>query len=90
MKYVPAEQIELWRRRDPIDRQVRRLEALGVDVAALREEVKATIDAGVEEALAMPMPDPASATADVFADEPALLEDGRGPWSGFAGERKAA
>ena len=59
MKYVPAEQIEQWKRRDPIDRQVRRLEALGVDVAAVREEVAATIAAGVEEALAMPMPDPA-------------------------------
>ena len=41
MKYVPAEKVEEWRRKDPIDRQVRRLEALGVDVAALREEVKA-------------------------------------------------
>ena len=46
--------------------------------------MKAEIDAGVEEALAMPMPDPATATARVFADEPALLEDGRAPWSGFA------
>src|SRR4051812_1544519 len=79
MKYVPVEQVELWRRRDPIDRQVRRLEALGVDVAALREEVAQEIAAGVEEALAMPMPDPQTATARVFADEPALLEDGRGP-----------
>jgi pyruvate dehydrogenase E1 component alpha subunit len=84
MKYVPAEQLEQWRARDPIDRQVKRLEALGVDVAALREEVAAAIDAGVEEALAMPMPDPATATHDVFADEPALLEDGRAPWSGWA------
>ena len=49
MKYVPAEQIEEWRRKDPIDRQVRRLEPLGVDVAALRAEVKAEIDAAVEE-----------------------------------------
>jgi len=84
MKYVPAEQIEQWKRKDPIDRQVRRLEALGVDVAALREEVAAEIAAGVEEALAMPMPDGSTATARVFADEPALLEDGKGPWSGFA------
>src|SRR3954454_21689871 len=83
MKYVPAEQIEQWRRRDPIDRQVRRLEAAGVDVAALREEVAQEIAAGVEEALAMPMPDPQTATARVFADEPALLEDGQAPWSGF-------
>jgi pyruvate dehydrogenase E1 component alpha subunit len=84
MKYVPQEQIEEWRRKDPIDRQVRRLEALGVDVAAVRDEVKATIDAAVEEALATPMPDPETAADRVFADEPALLEDGEAPWSGFA------
>src|SRR4051794_16463005 len=41
MKYVPAEQIEQWRRRDPVDGQVRRLEAIGVDTAAVREEVAA-------------------------------------------------
>ena len=34
MKYVPREQIEEWRRKDPIDRQVRRLEEAGVDVGA--------------------------------------------------------
>jgi pyruvate dehydrogenase E1 component alpha subunit len=83
MKYVPKEQVEEWRAKDPIDRQVRRLEALDVDVQAVRDEVKAAIDAGVEEALAMPMPDPDTATDRVFADEPALLEDGQAPWSGF-------
>ncbi len=83
MKYVPAEQIEEWRRKDPIDRQVRRVEALGVDVAALRAEVKAEIDAAVEQALAMPMPEGETATGRVFADEPALLEDGASRWSGF-------
>ena len=88
MKYVPAEQIEEWRRKDPIDRQVTRLEALGVDVAALREEVKAEIEAGVEEALAMPMPDGETATDRVFADEPALLEDGA--LAAGAGSRRRA
>src|SRR5215217_4655901 len=83
MKYVPAEQVEEWQAKDPIDRQVRRLEALGVDVAALRAEVKAEIEAAVEEALAMPMPAGETATDRVFADEPALLEDGASPWSGF-------
>jgi len=84
MKYVPKDQIEEWRRKDPIDRQVRRVEALGIDVGELREQVRAAIEAGVEEALAMPMPDGATATERVFADAPALLEDGLGPWSGFA------
>ena len=87
MKYVPKEKVEEWRAKDPIDRQVKRLEALGVDVAAVREEVKAEIERGVEEALAMPMPDGETATDRVFADEPALLEDGNAPWSGFRGDR---
>jgi len=84
MKYVPKAQIEEWRAKDPIDRQIKRLEPLGVDVQALRDEVKAEIDAAVETALAMPMPDPDTATDRLFADEPALLEDGNAPWSGFA------
>jgi TPP-dependent pyruvate/acetoin dehydrogenase alpha subunit len=84
MKYVPKEQIEEWRRRDPIDRQVKRLEAIGVDVAAIRESVKQEIDAAVEEALQMPMPDPDTATDRIFADEPVLLDDGRAPWSGWS------
>src|SRR4051794_16957027 len=84
MKYVPKAQIEEWKAKDPIDRQTRRVEALGIDVQALRDEVKAEIDAAVEEALAMPMPDPDTATDRVFADAEALLEDGSAPWSGFA------
>ena len=83
MKYVPHEQIEEWRRKDPIDRQIKRIEPLGVDVEALRAEVKAEIDAAVEEALTMPMPDGETATERVFADEPALLEDAESRWSGF-------
>src|SRR5215216_3590349 len=85
MKYVPKEQVEEWRAKDPIDRQVRRLEAIGVDVQAVRDEVKATIDAAVAEALKTPMPDPDTATDRLFADEPALLEDGEAPWSGVKG-----
>src|SRR5829696_1292559 len=88
MKYVPAEQIEEWRRKDPIDRQIRRLEPLGVDVDALRAEVKAEIEEATKAALAMPMPDGETATDDVFADEPALLEDAESRWSGFAAEAR--
>jgi TPP-dependent pyruvate/acetoin dehydrogenase alpha subunit len=84
MKYVPKEKVEEWQAKDPIDRQTRRVEALGVDVAALRDEVRAAIGAAVDAALAMPMPDGDTATDRVFADEPALLEDGEAPWSGFA------
>jgi TPP-dependent pyruvate/acetoin dehydrogenase alpha subunit len=86
MKYVPREQVEEWRRRDPVDRQVARLVRVGVDVDALRGEIAATIDAATEEALAMPMPDPATATDGVFyeGDEDLLLGDGAAPWSGHA------
>src|SRR5215470_13584784 len=58
MKYVPKEQVEEWRKRDPIDRQEGRLRSLGADVDALRAEVTAEIEAATEEALASPMPDP--------------------------------
>jgi pyruvate dehydrogenase E1 component alpha subunit len=84
MKYVPKEQVDEWRAKDPIDRQVKRLEALGVDVEEVRASVKAEIEKAVEEALSGPMPDGETATDGVFADEPALLEDGNAPWSGFA------
>jgi pyruvate dehydrogenase E1 component alpha subunit len=84
MKYVPKELVEEWSRRDPIDRQAARVLELGGDVEALRAEVKAEIDAAVEAALAMAMPDPATATDGVFADEANELLDGSAPWSGWA------
>ncbi len=83
MKYVPTEKVEEWRRKDPIDRQTKRVEALGIDPQTIRDEVKATIDEAVERALQSPMPDPDTVMHGLFADEPALLEDGLGPWSGF-------
>ncbi|MEA2190346.1 MAG: hypothetical protein QOI73_467 [Solirubrobacteraceae bacterium] len=86
MKYVPKALVEEWRKRDPIDRQSARASALGHDVDALREEVRAEVERAAEVALAGPMPDPATATDRVFhprdADE-ILLEDGDAPWSGF-------
>ena len=84
-KYVPTDKVEEWRAKDPIDRQVKRCEALGVDTQALREEVRAEIDAAVEKAMQSPMPDPETVTSGLFADEPSLLEDGNAPWSGFKG-----
>jgi TPP-dependent pyruvate/acetoin dehydrogenase alpha subunit len=87
MKYVPKEQVEEWRAKDPIDRQEGRLREAGIDTEALRAEVKAEIDAGTEEALAMDMPDPETATDRLFheGDEEIHLGDGNAPWSGFAG-----
>jgi hypothetical protein len=86
MKYVPKEQVEEWRKRDPIDRQEARLRDAGVDVEALRAEVRAEIDAAAEEALASPMPDPSTALDGVFCTgEAEELGDGVAPWSGFTG-----
>ncbi len=95
MKYVPKELVEEWRARDPIERQEQRLRAAGVDVDELRASVAAEIDTATEEALASPMPDPASATEGVFCEtEAEPLGDGMAPWSGYAeaarGEAEAA
>ncbi|MDO8186990.1 thiamine pyrophosphate-dependent dehydrogenase E1 component subunit alpha [Conexibacter sp. JD483] len=83
MRYVPAELLAQWRERDPIELQERRL-AAELDVAALRAEVQAAIDAATAVALRAPMPDPATATDGVFAEQAVPLGDGRAPWSGFA------
>jgi TPP-dependent pyruvate/acetoin dehydrogenase alpha subunit len=85
MKYVPKEQVEEWRKRDPVERQETRLRELGVDVDAVRADVRAEIDAAAEAALASPMPDPGNVTSGVFCEgEPEALGDGVARWSGFA------
>jgi TPP-dependent pyruvate/acetoin dehydrogenase alpha subunit len=84
MKYVPIELVEEWRRRDPIERQEERLRTAGVDVDALRASVASEIETAAEEALASPMPDPATATEGVFCvGEAEPLGDGQAPFSGF-------
>jgi pyruvate dehydrogenase E1 component alpha subunit len=84
MRYVPTHLLEEWAARDPIERQERRLSALGVDVAALRDQVAEEVEAAAREALAMPMPDPATVTEGVFCEgEAEPLGDGEAPWSGF-------
>jgi TPP-dependent pyruvate/acetoin dehydrogenase alpha subunit len=85
MKYVPVEQVQEWRQRDPIERQEKRLAKLGVDVEALRAEVAAELDQAVTEALAGPMPAADGVLEGVFCEgEPTPLGDGHAPWSGFA------
>src|ERR671932_77126 len=81
MKYVPKEQVAEWRKKDPIDRQESRLRDLGVDTGAIRAEVRETIEAATQEAIAMPMPDPATATERLFheGEEELLLGDGNAP-----------
>ncbi len=85
MKYVPKEQVEEWRLRDPVERQEKRLRSLGVDVDAVRAAVTAEITAAASEALAGPMPSPDSVLDGVFCEGSAeSLGDGLAPWSGFA------
>jgi pyruvate dehydrogenase E1 component alpha subunit len=87
MRYVPVEQVALWRERDPIERQEQRLRSLGVDVDELRGAVAAEIDGAVREALAGPMPDPMDVLDGVFCEgEAEPLGDGSAPWSGFAAD----
>ncbi len=84
MKYVPSEQVEKWRRRDPVERQEKRLRALGVDVDSVRVSVTAEIDAAAQEALSGPMPSADDVLEGVFCSgEAEPLGDGQAPWSGF-------
>jgi TPP-dependent pyruvate/acetoin dehydrogenase alpha subunit len=63
-----------------------RVAELGVDVDALRDEVRAQVDAAAEEAMRSPMPDPATATEGLFHEgEDIVLGDGDAPYSGFRG-----
>ncbi|HWH20923.1 MAG TPA: thiamine pyrophosphate-dependent enzyme, partial [Solirubrobacterales bacterium] len=81
--YIPAELLEEWGGRDPIERLAARLEA--DELTAIEAEVKAEIDLAVEAALATPMPDPATATEGVCCSgPPEVLGEGAAPWSGFA------
>lgn len=86
MKYVPKEQVQKWRRRDPIERQEQRLRDLGVDVDAVRAAVAGEIEAAAAESLAGPMPSTDDVLQGVFCEgEAEPLGDGRAPWSGYAG-----
>src|SRR3982751_6279762 len=83
MKYVPKAQLEEWRAKDPIERQEARVRELGYDLEAIHASVREEIEAGVEEALAMPMPDGETATHGAFATEAQELMDGQAPYSGW-------
>jgi len=70
-KYRPAEELESWMRRDPLDIARRRLEAAGVApdaIAQAGERAARVVADAVEEAKAAPGPDPADALSDVWAD----------------------
>jgi pyruvate dehydrogenase E1 component alpha subunit len=70
----PADRIEHWVSRDPLDAFEQRLAERGLLDTALLAEIRQSIDRALEEAVdfaeASPFPDPEDALADVFADEP--------------------
>lgn len=78
--YVPTEELERWRRRDPIDRYERYLVARGklseAGAAEIRRSVDAELDAAVKEALRQPLPEPEAAVTRVYADQAASR-----PWT---------
>jgi len=83
-RYVPPELLASWAKRDPLDIQRARLVELGVDVAAIEAALTAEVASAAQAALAMPAPDPASATTGVYATgEPVPLGPGEAHWSGF-------
>ena len=88
--YVPPELLAEWRDRDPIARWEERLREDGFDdaeLAGVRAQVEAEIERCAAEALASPMPDPAIATAGVFAEELHPLGEAEAPWSGWRATR---
>lgn len=83
--YVDPDLRAAWEARDPLAAHARIAREHGVDVDALASVVAARIDQAVTDALASPMPDPASAIEDVFCvGAPQGLGRGNAPWSGFA------
>jgi pyruvate dehydrogenase E1 component alpha subunit len=70
-KYRPADEVEQWLARDPLDVCRARLRELGVAdevVAAADERAAAEVDAAIEAAKSAPDADPAEAFTDVWAD----------------------
>jgi TPP-dependent pyruvate/acetoin dehydrogenase alpha subunit len=69
--YRPAEEVERWLRRDPLELARARLEAAGAPAAAVTaadERAARAVAEAVAEAKAAPGPDPGDAFTDVWAD----------------------
>jgi pyruvate dehydrogenase E1 component alpha subunit len=69
--YRPAEEVEQWLRRDPLELARARLAASGVpadSVTAADERAKRAVADAVAAAKAAPGPDPGDALTDVWAD----------------------
>ena len=72
-KYVPPEEFEAWRDKDPLVLYDRLLEKEGVLTAEERDtrvaRLKQQIDADADFAVESPMPDPKFAAGRVYADD---------------------
>ena len=87
MKYVPKEQVEEWRQKDPIDRQEARVrEARRRRRGAARGGQGRRSTPAPRRRSPCRCPIPTTATDRLFHDEgeEILLGDGDAPWSGFA------
>jgi acetoin:2,6-dichlorophenolindophenol oxidoreductase subunit alpha len=70
-KYRPADELQRWLERDPLDVARARLEALGVPASDVEQaDVRAAqlVDAAVDAAKNAPDADPREARTDVWAD----------------------
>ncbi|HLG42916.1 MAG TPA: thiamine pyrophosphate-dependent dehydrogenase E1 component subunit alpha, partial [Planctomycetota bacterium] len=71
--YAPAEELEAWRRRDPIESYRARLKEHGFladeEDAAIRSAVEREVDEGEKAALALPLPPGEEVIRGVFADD---------------------
>jgi pyruvate dehydrogenase E1 component alpha subunit len=69
--YKPAEEVEEWKKKDPIDNFRKRLAEMGVltekDTVAIDRKVAEEIDDAVRFAEESPFPAPEEALEDVFA-----------------------
>lgn len=78
--YVPAEELERWAQRDPVDRYEKRLLEEGwatrEELAALDARVAARIERAREAAESSPLPEPEAALSGVYAGD-----DGHRPWT---------
>jgi pyruvate dehydrogenase E1 component alpha subunit len=71
--YRPEQEVELWRKRDPIVTFRARLEAdglaTGAELDALAQQTEAEIAAAVDFALASPYPEPSELWSDLYVDD---------------------
>ncbi|MCZ6670748.1 MAG: thiamine pyrophosphate-dependent enzyme, partial [Acidobacteria bacterium] len=71
-RYVPADLLEKWKRKDPIDRFTGKLRERKVLTGEREDEitrrVAGTLDEAVRFAEESPLPEPAEAAQDVYAE----------------------